>query len=84
MDSRKSISIKELHAKTGARVRQAGAARSPIQVTDHGRLVAVLASPHLLPPKRARRTLLPEYAALLARHSSTDVLDDLNAIRGSR
>jgi len=28
--------------------------------------------------------VLPEYAALLARRSSTDVLGDLDAVRGDR
>ncbi|MGI8602489.1 MAG: hypothetical protein ACR2OZ_05770 [Verrucomicrobiales bacterium] len=51
-------------------------------MTDHGKLVAVLASPHLLPKKRVRRALLPEYAALLKKRSRQDVLADLDAVRG--
>ena len=35
-------------------------------------------------PILARRTLLPEYARLLRKAPSHDVLDDLNAVRGNR
>ncbi|MEO6245655.1 MAG: hypothetical protein ABIQ12_09475 [Opitutaceae bacterium] len=77
-----SITIKQLHARTGPHVRRA--ARSPVKVTDRGKLVAVLAGPHLLTTKRRARTLLPEYAALLAKPPSDDVLADLDAVRGDR
>ncbi|MBX3733861.1 MAG: hypothetical protein KF791_14865 [Verrucomicrobiae bacterium] len=79
-----SITIKELHASTGEHVRRIGASRSPVFVTDRGKPVAVLANPALLKPKRRRRTLLPEYEALMARPPGDDVLDDLNAVRGDR
>jgi antitoxin (DNA-binding transcriptional repressor) of toxin-antitoxin stability system len=36
----KSITLKELHAKTGAHIRRA--ARSPIHVTDRGAPIAVI------------------------------------------
>ena len=77
-----SITIKELHARTGPHVRRA--AKSPVKVTDRGELVAVLAGPHLLSAKRRTRTLLPEYAALQTKARSRDVLADLDAVRGER
>lgn len=79
-----AITIKELHAKTGEEVRKAGKSRKPIAVTDHGKLVAVLAAPHFYHPSTRRRVLLPEYAALLAKTEGNDVLDDLDAVRGDR
>lgn len=79
-----TITIKELHAKTGEEVRKAGKSRNPVAVTDHGKLVAVLAAPHLYRAAVRRRTLLPEYASLLAKASTNDVLDDLAAVRGER
>ena len=84
MKATASITIKELHARTGPHVRRA--AKTPVKVTDRGQLVAVLAGPHLLVARRRTRTLLPEYAALLGkpRSRSRDVLTDLDAIRGER
>jgi prevent-host-death family protein len=79
-----SISIKELHQTTGECVRRAGASRSPVIVTDHGKPVAVLASPSLLKPRRRKRVLLPEFKALMAKATVTNTLDDLNAVRGDR
>ena len=79
-----TITIKELHAKTGEEVRKAGKSRNPVAVTDHGKLVAVLAAPHLYRSSIRRRTLLPEYAALLAKTKGDDVLEDLAAVRGER
>jgi prevent-host-death family protein len=79
-----SITIKELHQTTGECVRRAGASRSPVVVTDHGKPVAVLTSPSLLKAKRRRRVLLPEYKALMAKAPSGDSMDDLNAVRGDR
>lgn len=35
-------------------------------------------------PRQRKRTLIPEYAALMARKPSNDVLDDLNEVRGDR
>ncbi len=78
-----AISIKQLHAKTGEWVRRAGQSKTPLPVTDRGRLVAVLAGANL--PVRARqRTLLPAYAALLAKKPGRDVLADLDVMRGGR
>lgn len=79
-----SITIKELHATTGEHVRRIGASRSPVFVTDRGQPVAVLASPSLLKVRRRKRTLLPEYKALMARVTGDDVLGDLDAVRGDR
>jgi hypothetical protein len=79
-----SLTIKELHAKTGEHVRAAGRSRRPMPVTDRGKLVALLVSAELLPKKRRSRTLIHEYAALLAKSQSSDVLQDLAAIRGER
>jgi prevent-host-death family protein len=79
-----SITIKELHAKTGEHVRAAGQSRTPVLVTDRGKLVAVLMSAKLLPRKRRRRTLIREYATVLAKSRSEDVLEDLDAVRGDR
>ena len=79
-----SISIKQLHKTTGEYVRQAAQSSVPIQVTDRGKPVAVLASPALLVPRRRGRTLLAEYKALLSRKSSGSVLADLDTIRGDR
>jgi antitoxin (DNA-binding transcriptional repressor) of toxin-antitoxin stability system len=39
----KTITLKQLHAKTGSLVRRAG--RAPVQVTDRGRPIAIITSP---------------------------------------
>jgi len=79
-----SITIKELHATTGAHVRRAGISRSPVLITDRGQPVAVLANPAMLKPRQRKRVFLPEFVALMARKPGNDVLDDLNAVRGDR
>ncbi len=79
-----SITIKELHRATGRAVRRAGAGRVPVVVTDHGEPVAVIAHPALLKTHRRKRTLLPEFKALMAKAPGNDVLDDLDAVRGQR
>ncbi len=79
-----TITIKELHAKTGEEVRKAGKSRKPVAVTDHGKLVAVLAPPHLYRSAVRRRVLLPEYTTLLAKVGENGVLDDLDAVRADR
>jgi hypothetical protein len=43
-----------------------------------------LANPSLIKATPRRRTILPEYAAMMARNQSNDVLDDLDAVRGDR
>lgn len=84
MSGKSSITIKQLHAKTGDEIRHAGKSRQPVGVTDRGKLVAMLVAPDLVPMKIRRRTLLPEYAALLGEAPSHDVLEDLDAVRGDR
>ena len=79
-----TITIKQLHAKTGEEVRKAGRSRKPVAVTDRGKLVAVLAAPHLYGPTSRRRILLPEYATLLLKAGKGLVLEDLDAVRGNR
>lgn len=79
-----SLTIKQLHAQTGVHVRKAGASRAPVIITDRGQPVAALTSPSLLKPRRRQRTLLPEFAALMARRPGHDVLEDLAAVRGDR
>jgi prevent-host-death family protein len=80
----RSITIKELHATTGELVRRIGAAKAPVVVTDRGQPVAVLANPALLRPRRRTRTILPEFAALMARPPGGNLQADLDAVRGDR
>ena len=81
-----SISIRELHEKTGELVRRAGASHRPLPVTDHGKVVAVLLAPTAVPlRKRPKRVILPEYRKLiLDTLPKGDVLEDLDAVRGDR
>lgn len=79
-----SVTVKQLHQTTGEHVRRAAAPRVPAVVTDRGRPVAVLANPSLLEPRRRKRNILPEYAALMAKAPGSDVLDDLDAVRRDR
>ncbi|OGQ82110.1 MAG: hypothetical protein A2289_02385 [Deltaproteobacteria bacterium RIFOXYA12_FULL_58_15] len=78
------ITIKELHATTGEHVRRAGASRRAVLVTDRGQPIAVLANPSLLKPRHRKRTLLPEFVALMARTPGDDVRDDLDEVRSDR
>ena len=78
------ITIKQLHATTGECVRRAGSSRTPVVITDRGEAVAVLANASMLKPRRRKRTLLPEYEALMARVPGNDLIEDLNAVRGDR
>ena len=84
MTKRSSITIKELHARTGEYVRRAGRSRTPLAVTDRGKVVAALVQPNLPPKVRRRRTLLPVYTAFLTRRRSSDVLRALDAVRSDR
>jgi len=79
-----SVSIRELHEKTGELVRRAGASSVPVPVTDRGEVVAVLVGPDAVPlRKRVKRVLLPEYVKLILEGPrSDDVLEDLDAARG--
>ncbi len=78
------ITIKELHATTGDHVRRAGLSRSPVVITDRGQPVAVLANPSLLTPRKRKRTLLPEYEAMMAGPPGDDIQAALDEIRGER
>jgi prevent-host-death family protein len=84
--ARESVSIRELHEKTGEIVRRAGASRTPVLVTDRGEVVAVLVRPDAIPlSKRPKQVLLPEYVRLILNGpKSGDVLEDLEAVRGDR
>jgi PHD/YefM family antitoxin component YafN of YafNO toxin-antitoxin module len=82
--SSRSITIKELHATTGDQVRRAGLSRAPVVITDRGQPVAVLANPSLLTPRKRRRTLLPEFEAMMAGPPGDDIQAALDEIRGER
>jgi hypothetical protein len=84
MPSSKVITIKQLHDDTGALVRSAGASKYPVPITDRGQEVAVIASRSLLRPIRRRRTLLPEYQAMMAAPPGNDIQAALDEIRGDR
>lgn len=84
MNVSSTISIKELHAKTGEHVRQASKTRYPILITDHGKGIAFLVSANFLQKKRPKRTLLPGYKKMMNKRFSGSVLEDLDAIRGER
>jgi len=79
-----SVSIRELHEKTGELVRRAGASSVSVPVTDRGEVVAVLVGPDAVPlRKRAKR--VPEYVKLILEGPlSDDVLEDLDAVRGEQ
>jgi prevent-host-death family protein len=77
-----SITIKELHATTGEHVRSAGSSRVPVVITDRGRPVAVLANASLLAPRKSKRTLLPEFEAMMAEPAGDAIQAALDEIRG--
>ncbi len=80
-----SVSIKELHEKTGELVRQAGHSRTPVPVTDRGKVVAVLAAPESVVRKRSKPVLLPEYLEVITQMSApNDILEALDEVRGER
>ena len=79
MTAKHTVTLKELHEKTGKIVR--GAAQFPVRVTDRGKLVAVITHPEDLPAQGRVRRILPDYARFLKKSSSLDVLDDLDAVR---
>lgn len=84
MAKKGSITIKELHAKTGAYVRQAGRAHTPLAVTDRGKVVAALVPANTPTMRRRTRTLLPEYVTFLKRRRASNILADLDAERSDR
>ena len=80
-----AITIRELHEKTGQLVRQAGSGRTPVEVTDRGKVVAVLSAPGSVARKRPKPVLLAEYRNVIAQMSeSNDILDALDQVRGER
>ena len=85
MATKGSVSIRELHEKTGELVRQAGHSRTPMPVTDRGKVVAVLAAPQSVARKRLKPVLLAEYLDVIAQMSgSNDILEALDEVRGER
>lgn len=78
------LTIKQLHDATGALVRSAAASRRPVPVTDRGEEVAVIAHRSLLRPQSRKRTLLPEYEAMMALPPRDDIQSALDEIRGDR
>jgi hypothetical protein len=79
------ISIKELHEKTGELVREAGEARTPVPVTDRGKIVAVLGSPKLLKTgKRVKRKLPDDFLAFVKSLPQGDVQADVDIVKGDR
>ena len=79
-----SITIKELHARSGAHVRRAATSRSPILITDHGNPIAVLGNLGLVATRKRKRTLLPEFQRMMRRKPGADLAADLDAVRGER
>jgi len=70
-----TITIKELHEKTGELVRQAAQAHKPVPVTDRGKVVAMLVAPKLVKATRRIRRVLPkDYLAMMANLPRTDVV----------
>ena len=84
MSSSSVLTIKQLHDDTGALVRRAGASKRPVPITDRGQEVAVIANRSLLRPIERKRTILPEYAAMMAKAPGDDIQAALDEIRGDR
>ena len=84
MGSRSILTIKQLHDDTGALVRRAGASKRPVPITDRGQEVAVITHRSLLRPIERKRTLLPEYEAMMAEAPGHDIQAALDEIRGER
>jgi len=78
------FTIKQLHDDTGALVRRAGALNRPVPITDRGQEVAVLVNRSLLRPVNRKRTVLPEYEAMMAEAPSDTIQAALDEIRGDR
>jgi prevent-host-death family protein len=80
-----SVSIKELHEKTGELVRQAASAKHPVQVTDRGKVIAIIGSPKLLNSvKRPKRELPPEFLAFIKTLPRGDLQAEMDAFKGDR
>jgi PHD/YefM family antitoxin component YafN of YafNO toxin-antitoxin module len=78
------FTIKQLHDDTGALVRRAGALKRPVAITDRGQEVAVLVNRSLLRPVNRKRTVLPEYEAMMAEAPGDSIRAALDEIRGDR
>jgi hypothetical protein len=78
------LTIKQLHDDTGPLIRQAGASKHPVRVTDRGQEVAVITNRSLLRPTVRKRTLLPEYEAMMAEVPGNDIQAALDEDRGTR
>ncbi|MCW5549760.1 MAG: hypothetical protein KIT44_12420 [Opitutaceae bacterium] len=78
------VTIKQLHDDTGALVRRAGALKRPVAITDRGQEVAVLVNRSLLRPAIRKRTVLPEYEAMMAEAPGDTIQAALDEIRGDR
>ncbi|MBN8709864.1 MAG: type II toxin-antitoxin system Phd/YefM family antitoxin [Verrucomicrobia bacterium] len=79
-----TITVQELQAHTSDIVRRIGNNSQPLAITDGGEVLAIIASPKFYPSLRRRRTLLPEYAELLAAAPVGNVTADLDMVRGDR
>jgi PHD/YefM family antitoxin component YafN of YafNO toxin-antitoxin module len=84
MPSKTVLTIKQLHDDTGPLVRQAGASRRPVPVTDRGQEVAVITNRSQLRPSSRKRTLLPEYEKMMAVATGNDIQSALDEDRGAR
>ncbi len=76
------LTIKQLHDDTGPLIRRAGASLRPVPVTDRGKEVAIITNRSQLRPVARKRTILPEYAAIMAEASNTDIQAALDEDRG--
>ncbi len=84
MASTTVLTIKQLHDDTGPLVRRAGNSRHPVPVTDRGQEVAVITNRSQLRPMVRKRTILPEYEAMMAAAPGNDIQAALNEDRGTR
>ena len=84
MPSTAVLTIKQLHDDTGPLVRKAGSSRHPIPVTDRGKEVAVITNRSQLRPVARKRTVLPEYEAMMAEAPGDYIQAALDKDRGGR
>lgn len=78
------LTIKQLHNDTGTLVRRAGSLKRPVPITDRGQEVAVLVNRSLLRTVNRKRTVLPEYEAMMAEAPGDTTQAALDEIRGDR
>ncbi len=79
----KKISIRDLHARTGAMVREAAAGVYAFVVTDHGRPVATITPFVGSEPRRSfrDRRILPAFAKIEQRGLTSDSSEGISADR---